>query len=370
MASRSLGEVRVGIVGCGRAATELHVPAMRRARGVAVVALCDRDENRLQHLAAQCDGPARFLDYRDLLADPRVDLVAVCVPVVGHAEVAASAFRTGKHVFIEKPLALTLDDCDRLVEDARRGEASGVRAVVGFNMRSHRLIRRAKAIIQSGRLGEIEMLRTIWTADWSRAIRPAWHAMRSQGGGALLEIGTHQADLWRFLLQSEVETIHALSRSTAVDDQTVVLEARMTSGALVSAAVSQRSVSRNTVEVYGQRGSLRLSCYHGDSFELSVTGGSPGVVGRRLGPLVDRAGELRGALKAARDGGDWRGSYAYEWERIVEALATRKPMPASVDDGRQAFRIVEAALRSSQEDRVVALSAPKEPAAIPFEEPW
>ena len=310
-----------------------------------------------------------FLDYRDLLADSRVDLVAVCVPVTGHAEVAAAAFRTGKHVFIEKPLALTLDDCDRLVDDARQGEASGVRSVVGFNMRSHRLIRRAKAIIQSGRLGEIEMLRTIWTADWGGTNRPAWHAIRSQGGGALLEIGTHQADLWRFLLQSEVETIHALSRSTAFDDQTVVLEARMASGALVSAAVSQRSVSRNTIEVYGQRGSLRLSCYHGDSFEMSVTGGSSSVVWRRIGPLIDRAAELPDAFKAARNGGDWRGSYVYEWECIVAALATGNPMPASVHDGRQAVRIVEAALRSSQENRAVALSGQMQAGTIPSEEP-
>ncbi len=356
--SRSRAEVRLGIVGCGRAATSLHVPALRRVPGVTIVALSDNDEHRLQHLAAQCKAAVAFPDYRDLLADDRVDLVAVCVPAMLHTEVAAAALRAEKHVFIEKPLAMTQGDCDRLVHDARLGELSGVRSVVGFNLRSHRLVQQAKAIIQSGRLGEIEMLRTLWTADWSGMSRPPWHHMRSQGGGALLEIGTHQADLWRYLLESEVETVQALSRSAVFDDQTVVFLARMTSGALVSAGVSQRSVSQNTIEVYGERGSLRLSCYHSDSLEVSTTGGSRSAVWRRVGPLIDRAARLPAALRAARQGGDFQGSYAREWKRIVGALATGRPMPASVQDGREAFRIVEAALKSSQEGRIVALSSP------------
>ena len=97
-------------------------------------------------------------------------------------------------------LALELEDCDRLVDLANRAAASGQRSVVGFNLRSHRLVRQARSVIQSGALGDIELVRTLWTADWSGATRPTWHASRAQGGGALLEIGTHQADLWRWLL--------------------------------------------------------------------------------------------------------------------------------------------------------------------------
>jgi predicted dehydrogenase len=346
--SRSPADLRIGIIGCGRAASTLHVPALRRARGAVVVALSDHDPERLRGLAAQCDGAATYPDYRGLLADRQVDLVAVCVPVTSHPAVASAAFRVGKHVFIEKPLALSLEACDCLVEEARLAESSGIRSAVGFNLRSHRLLRQARSIIQSGRLGEIELLRTLWTADWSDGSRPPWHAIRSQGGGALLEIGTHQADLWRWLLESEVESIQASSRSTAFDDQTAVFQARMTSGVVVSGAVSQRSVSHNTVEVFGERGSLRLSCYHGDSLDVSAIGGPTTGAWRRIGPLLQRTARLPAALRSVLQGGDFLMSYVRQWEQILESLRTGGPMPASVHDGRQAARIVLAALESSQ----------------------
>jgi predicted dehydrogenase len=347
--SRSPADVRIGIVGCGRAAASLHVPALKRVRGAAIVALSDRDPARLEEVASRCENAAAYPDYQALVDDERVDLVAVCVPVTLHAEVAAAALSAGKHVFIEKPLALTLDDCDRLVDQASRAESSGIRSVVGFNLRSHRLLRQAREVIRSGALGEIELLRTLWTADWSGTARPGWHALRSQGGGALLEIGTHQADLWRWLLESEVECIHALSRSVAFDDQTAAFQVRMTSGALVSAAVSQQTVSHNLVEVFGSRGSLRLSCYHADSLEVETVGGPASGAWRRIGPLLDKAARLPAALQAARGGGDFRMSYVHEWERIVTALRDGGTMPASVYDGRQAAAIVLAALRSSDE---------------------
>jgi predicted dehydrogenase len=348
--SRSPADLRIGIIGCGRAASTLHVPTLRRVRGAVVVALSDNDPERLRGLAARCDGAATYPDYRGLLADQRVDLVAVCVPVTSHPAVASAALRAGKHVLIEKPLALTLEACDCLVEEARLAELSGIRSAVGFNLRSHRLLRQARTIIQSGRLGEIELLRTLWTADWSGGSRPPWHAVRSEGGGALLEIGTHQADLWRWLLESEVESIQASSRSTAFDDQTAVFQARMSSGVLISGAVSQRSVSHNTVEVFGERGSLRLSCYHGDSLEVSVTGGRSRGAWRRIGPLLQRTARLPAALSSVLQGGDFFMSYVRQWEQIVRSIRTGEPMPASVHDGRHAARIVLAALESSQTD--------------------
>jgi UDP-N-acetylglucosamine 3-dehydrogenase len=356
--SRSPADVRIGIVGCGRAGASLHVPALARVPGAAIVALADRDPARLMALASRCEGAATYPNYQDLVDDGRVTLVAVCVPVTLHAEVAAAALRARKHVFIEKPLAIVLDECDRLVAQARDAESSGIRSVVGFNLRSHRLLRQARDFIRSGALGEIELLRTLWTADWSVAVRPDWHALRTLGGGALLEIGAHQADLWRWLLESEVESIHALSRSTAFDDQTSTFTARMTSGVLVSTAVSQRTVSHNVVEVFGSRGSLRLSCYHADSLEVAIVGRRTNGAWRRIDSLLGKAAKLPAVIRAARQGGDFRMSYAHEWERIVAALRNGDSMPASVHDGRQAAAIVLAALRSAEQGSSVSLSGP------------
>src|SRR5690349_2371236 len=113
--SPSPADVRIGLVGCGRAAGALHLPALAQVRGARVAALVDVEPGRLDALLARCPGAAGHADYRALLDDPGIDLVAVCVPAARHAEIAAAALRAGKHVFVEKPLALTLDDCDRLV---------------------------------------------------------------------------------------------------------------------------------------------------------------------------------------------------------------------------------------------------------------
>jgi myo-inositol 2-dehydrogenase / D-chiro-inositol 1-dehydrogenase len=349
-------DIRIGIVGCGRAATSLHVPALRGLAGATIVALADSDPGRLRHLVSQCDGAAGVPDYRNLLADDRVDLVAVCVPATMHADVAAAALRARKHLFVEKPLALTLEECDRLVDEARLAESGGARSAVGFNLRSHRLVGQARNIVQSGQLGGIELVRSTWTADWSDGTRPPWHAVRAQGGGALLEIGSHVVDLWRYLLESEVESIHALSSSRAFDDQSAVFEARMRSGVLVSAAVSQRSASHNTIEVFGERGSLRFSCYHADSLEVCLTGAPTTGVWRQIRPLVEKAAKLPAAVRAARKGGDFLASYAHQWERILEAIRHGGPVPASIEDGREAARIVLAALHSSQHGGAVAVN--------------
>jgi predicted dehydrogenase len=357
----SPGDVRIGVVGCGRAAASLHVPALARVPGTAIVALADCDPARLRELASRCEGAAAYANYQDLLHDDRVTLVAVCVPAALHAEVATAALRARKHAFIEKPLALTLDDCDRLAGQAIKAESSGIRSAVGFNLRSHRLLRQAKAVIRSGALGEIELLRTLWTADWTGAVRPEWHAVRTQGGGALLEIGTHQADLWRWLLDTEVESVHAVSRSTDFDDQTATFQARLTSGALVSASVSQRTVSRNTVEVFGSRGSLRLSCYHADSLEVATVGERASGLWRRVEHLLGKVVKLPAAIVSARRGGDFQMSYVHQWEHIVTGLRSGVPMPATVHDGRQAAEIVLAALRSAEQGTAVSLAGPAGP---------
>jgi predicted dehydrogenase len=211
--------------------------------------------------------------------------------------------------------------------------------------------------VDGGALGEIELVRTLWTADWSGVPRPEWHATRATGGGALLEIGSHLADLWRWLLDSEVESVQAGSVSRAFDDQTVTVQARMSSGALVSAAMSQRTMPHNLIEILGSRGSLRLSSYHGDSLEVTTTGAKAGQVARRLGPLLQRASRLPGAVRAARGGGDFALSYARAWGAIRSAIVSGGPMPATVEDGRRSLAVVLAALRSAA-DGGVAVTVP------------
>src|SRR3954451_12464186 len=111
--------IRLGIVGCGAVTQRHHLRALKRVPGVKVVALADQDTTLLERLAAEYRVSERYATYRELVQAGNVDAVAVCLPPHLHAEVALAALEQGKHVFIEKPLALNLADCDRLIEASK-----------------------------------------------------------------------------------------------------------------------------------------------------------------------------------------------------------------------------------------------------------
>ena len=130
----------------------------------------------------------------DLLAKTQVDVIAVCVPVEFHAEVALAALEAGKHVLIEKPLAADLDQADRI---ALRAQESGCKVLMGFNFRWHRLLRQAKELIRRGDVGQVESIRGPCLP--ARTIsRPGWQTRRESGGGALFDQAVHVFDLSAF----------------------------------------------------------------------------------------------------------------------------------------------------------------------------
>ncbi|HYM13776.1 MAG TPA: Gfo/Idh/MocA family oxidoreductase, partial [Bryobacterales bacterium] len=280
------------------------------------------------------------------------DVVAVCVPPRFHAEIALAALDAGKHVFVEKPLALSLEECDRLVERSARAPQ---KAMVGFNLRWHRLLRRARERIAQGALGPIELIRTAFTmrppADVSE-----WRKRRETGGGVLAELAVHHFDLWRYLTGSEVEEVFAASRSGLWEDETAIVTARMAGGPLASAIFSERTSNTNDVEIYGRDGSLRVSCYRSDSFELLPAGSTPGSVRTRLRRL---AGTLQGLPRAAleaRQGGGFRSTYQAEWRHFLDAILHDGPVNSTFHDGRCAQQVLLAATASVLQGRPVKVA--------------
>ena len=178
--------IRVGVIGCGQAAAQLHLPALARIPDVKVTAVADVDAARLNAACDRWSVEHGYKDYRVLIADPCLDVLLISVPTRMHHDVFLASVDSGKHIYIEKPLALTLEQSDRML--ARAAQAPG-RVAVGFNLRSHRLVRRAHELVQSGVLGPVVLLRTLW-AGRTREYTD-WHCRREEGGGVLYELGAH-----------------------------------------------------------------------------------------------------------------------------------------------------------------------------------
>ena len=343
--------LRVGFAGCGEVAVEKHMPALAELREVEVVAVADHDPARLAQVHRRFGQPHRYDEVAKLLDHPGLDAVAICLPPCLQATTAMAALDAGKHVWVDPPLGMSLVECDRLIERAGRSPQT---VIVGFHMRWHRLVRQARDIIRAGRLGRLQTLRAVWNSPRDDETLPEWRRHRALGGGALVEIAMDHFDLWRYLLQSEIEELSALTMDGKWEDEAAVVSGRMANGTLVSAVLSERANHETEFELGGTAGRLRVSCIRFEGLEYYATSTMPSSAGARLGRLAHFFRELPRALPRMHRAGAYRLSYRDQWRHFVRCVETGAPVESSLDDGRQALSAVLAAAQSTLVRRPVA----------------
>lgn len=208
-------DLRVAVVGLG-ARGGLARLAHRPGRGASIVAACDPVPARRAR-AAESYGPgvAPVDDHRALL-DADLDAVFVLTPDHTHAEIAADFLRAGVAVYLEKPLAITTADCDRVLETAR---AAGARLYVGHNMRHMPVVRLMREVIARGDIGEVK---TVWCRHFvghgGDFYFKDWHADRSKVNSLLLQKGAHDLDVIHWLAGGYSMRVSAFGQLTVYGD--------------------------------------------------------------------------------------------------------------------------------------------------------
>ena len=291
--------LRLGIVGCGWVALERHLPALAHVPEVKVVAVADVDPVALACTAALAPAARRFSSAEALADDPTVEAVAVTVPPGGHVDVALAALAAGKHVLVEKPLAVSLEQADTL---AAAADASPCKVVVGFNFRRHRFVQRTRAMIKAGELGDVTCIRSAFTNDVPLDDARSWRGSRALGGGGILDRAVHEIDLWRYLLADDVAEVSAVSVPGRTEDDVAIITARMRRGALATIVVLDSAVVSHELVVYGSRASARLDLCRFEGFTVEATGslpGSPRARLRRARGMLSTPGETPGWSAAA-----------------------------------------------------------------------
>jgi myo-inositol 2-dehydrogenase/D-chiro-inositol 1-dehydrogenase len=331
--------LRLGVVGCGRIAAGVHLPVLRGIREWRVTAAADTDAERLRATTTRFGIPRTYRDYRALIDDDQVDVVAVCAPPRMHADVAVAALAAGKHVFVEKPLATSIGECDRIV---RAASASAGTAMVGFNLRWHRLVQRARDLIRAGAVGEVEFIRTAFTT--SERLQPSPESNAREYVGVLLDLGVHHFDLLRFLTGADIDTVSASFSSSDARSQTCVVSVRMRNDVVASSVFSDRAREANELEICGRGGRLRVSCYDFNGLTLTPVR-SPTAVGRLatvLPPVV-------AAARRVWRGADFRAAYADEWRHLAASIRNGRTPACTPEDGRRAVSAAVAAMTSAGE---------------------
>jgi predicted dehydrogenase len=345
--------MKVGIIGCGRVAEERHLPVLQSVPGVEVAAAADLDPARLERIAGRFHIPQRFGGYRELLERSGVDAVAVLTPTASHAEIGMAALDAGKHLLIEKPLAMTPAECDELIT---RRSRSSCKAAVCFHFRWHRLVRSARELIRSGALGRIHAVRSVFTHNRSGRDAPPWHRKRETGGGVSFNEAVHHFDLWRHLLDTEMTRVFSASVPSAFyDDETTALTACLANGALATGVFALRSGANCELEIYGEAGRLYLCCDRFDGLEFFPASMYAGNIGHRLKKAASSLSQLPGALRLMRRGGLYMEAFHELWSDFARSIRNDQAPGATLEDGKRSVLAALAAANSASSGLPVAV---------------
>ena len=193
--------IRVGIIGCGGIANGKHMPSLKKVPDCEMVAFCDIIPERAEKAAKEYGTPdaKTYTDYRELLADKTIDVVHVCTPNRSHSFITVDALEAGKHVMCEKPMAINSAEAKKMLDAAKR---TGMKLSIGYQSRFRDDSQYMKAEAEEGTFGDIYYAKA--TAIRRRAV-PTWGVFLNeyeQGGGPLIDIGTHALDLTLWVMNN------------------------------------------------------------------------------------------------------------------------------------------------------------------------
>ncbi|HZP84373.1 MAG TPA: Gfo/Idh/MocA family oxidoreductase [Chthonomonadaceae bacterium] len=334
--------LKVALVGCGIISGN-HIEGFRRnAERARIVACCDTEgEKARKAVEAVGESEARAVtDYAEVLADPEIQAVDLCLPHHLHAEMAIAAARAGKHILCEKPLALTPEDCDRMAAAARE---AGVVLMHGENLRTAESVEKAAELIRAGRVGTLVGLQATYAHWQPERLNQDWRARPGEsGGGHLIDGGIHYIDVLRHL-GGEIAAVQAMMTRFrpelgAESEDTAVLNFRYAGGHLGQLFATHASRGRGAssmLTVFGTEGCLSLDAFGSTH---SVTLFSPGQPPEQC---VERK--------------QWQESFAREIAHFLDVVQKGEPLRATPEDGRENLRVVLAAYESARTGREVAL---------------
>lgn len=253
-------KLRFGIIGCGRIAPR-HAESLAEIPEAELVMVCDVIENRAHHFAEK-HGVKYCLDYHELLSDPNIDIVNICTPSGLHASMAIDALKAGKHVIVEKPMAMSVSDADRMISTAKEMKR---KLCIVLQNRYNPPMQDFYQAVRDNKIGRI-LLGSV-TVRWYRPqeyYNDGWHGTRSMDGGALMNQSIHHIDALQWLVGEPVESVFAYTATLAHQmeaEDVGVVTLRFANGALATIEGSTVTYPQNleaSVALFGEKGSLKV----------------------------------------------------------------------------------------------------------------
>lgn len=326
--------IGVGIVGAGHFGA-VHARALALLPNTRLVASCGTDPAGVGRFAAE-HGGGGYTDWRRLLRDPAVEAVVVATPHHLHRDVVIEALGLGRHVLVEKPLAVSVEDCDAIMAATATSEA---KVMVGHITRFFPEMIAARSILSNGDIGRPVAGQATFVKLWMEGNRRPWHLKAASGGGMLMTAGIHALDRLVTLMDGRVASVSAMAGALFHEqeaDDVAMLSLRFEDGRMGQVA------SVGTGESATVSG-LWLACEGG---HLSID-----ERGLRLG----RGGRWR-PVDVSKDADAMLGALCRQWEAFLDAIERDAVPPVGVSYARGLVSVIAAARRSATERREITIA--------------
>ena len=342
--------IQIGMIGCGKNAQVRHIPEYADNSDAELKGFFDLSLERAQEMAAKYGGKA-YATAEELLADPEIDAVSVCVANNAHADLSIKALKAGKHVLCEKPMAVTLEECEAMVAEAKK---AGKFLMIGHNQRLAKAHVWAKKLIDDGLIGRIITFRTTFghggPETWS--ITPGknvWFFDKKRAAmGAMADLGVHKTDLIHFLTGQRV--IRTTARLTTLDkrgadgeligvDDNAVCIYELSGGIMgtMTASWTYYGTEDNSTILYGEKGIMRIYDDPAHSIVVKLADGS----------------KIMYDVEAIQTNDNQTKSGVIDlW---IDCLTTNTPPEISGESALCAMRAVFASIRSSETGQTVEI---------------
>ena len=346
--------IRVGIVG-SRFVAAAHAEGLRQVPGVELTAVASPNAEHAWEFRRRFEVEHAFADYKDMLSSDLVDAITIACPNDLHAQVTIDAAAAGKHVLVDKPMAMSLAECDRMIEACKK---AGVILMYGENLCFAPKYVRAKQLADQGTLGDVYYVRQLEChfgphSDWF------WDINRS-GGGALMDMGCHSIAYCRWVFgDTPIASVYAEAsnfvhgKRTKGDDHTVVMlrfaeSKRHPRGGL---GVAENAWARaggldDRAEIYGSKGLTVADIARGGALQTYSAVG--------YGQAGEKVEHTRGWTWTSFDE-SWNYGFPQEMAHFADCIENEKRPMLTGEDGRAVLEIICAAYQSARTGRRVSL---------------
>ena len=265
--------LRWGILGCGNVAEHKGGPPLYSVDDSELIAVMRRDQAKAEDFAERHGAKRAYTDVDKLLSDDEINAIYIATPPNLHCEQTIQAAHAGKHILCEKPMAMSVNECQQMVDACRE---AGVTLMLAYYRNHYPNIEKLKALMTDGAIGDVVLARINCTGYYNpnRQDLKNWRINPEiSGGGVLMDIGSHRISLLQYLM-GDVVSVRGYAETVHLDaevDDSAVFSLRFESGAHAVANINWNvGVGVDDVEVYGTKGCLRCSPLNSGNLTLET----------------------------------------------------------------------------------------------------